>query len=78
MSLKLFEPWKLRPMPADLRAKYLREGWWDDTTLGPMLTGWLGAASDLTFRVWSRARPQQATPKITRRCISAFRGAESW
>jgi acyl-CoA synthetase (AMP-forming)/AMP-acid ligase II len=61
VSLGLFEPWNLRPMPQELRAKYLREGWWDDSTLGSLVTGWLGASADLTFRVWSRARPQQTT-----------------
>jgi len=61
VSLNLFEPWKLRPMLSELRAKYLREGWWTDATLGAMVTDWLGAAADLPFRVWSRARPQQST-----------------
>jgi len=55
------DPWRLRAMPADLRTKYLQEGWWDERTLGHMLLGWLEARPSLPFRIWSLNRPQQST-----------------
>jgi acyl-CoA synthetase (AMP-forming)/AMP-acid ligase II len=57
----IVDPWKLREMPAELRPRYLKEGWWDDRTLGHMLLGWLAARPELEFRVWSKVAPQRST-----------------
>jgi acyl-CoA synthetase (AMP-forming)/AMP-acid ligase II len=55
------DPWSLRAMPSGLRERYLREGWWDERTLGHMLLGWLEARRELPFCIWSTTRPQHST-----------------
>jgi len=51
----------LRPFPAELRTRYLKEGWWDERTLGQMLIESLGRNPQLPFHIWSTTRPQQST-----------------
>jgi len=46
-------------LPATLRDRYLRRGWWDDCTLGHMLIHALGQRPELEFRVWSQRHPQR-------------------
>jgi acyl-CoA synthetase len=55
------DPLQLRANPAELRARYLRERWWDEGTLGRTLLGGLAARPELAFRIWSPLRPQQST-----------------
>jgi acyl-CoA synthetase (AMP-forming)/AMP-acid ligase II len=72
--MQSIDPWRLRAMPADLRARYRERGWWDDRTLGRMLLGWLEASPSLPFRIWSLARPQESSfGEVSRlaRCLAA-------
>jgi acyl-CoA synthetase (AMP-forming)/AMP-acid ligase II len=51
--MKLTNAWTFRAMPAELRQRYLRDGWWDESTLGELLLEWLAAEPELSFNVWS-------------------------
>jgi len=53
--------WELRAVPPELRARYLAEGWWTDDTFASFLDREIGAAPDLTFRVWSKVHPWTGT-----------------
>ena len=53
--------WELRAVPAELRERYLAEGWWTDDTFASFLEREIGAAPDLTFRVWSKIHPWSGT-----------------
>ena len=53
--------WELRAVPAELRARYLAEGWWTDDTFASFMDREIGAAPDLTFRVWSTIHPWVGT-----------------
>jgi acyl-CoA synthetase (AMP-forming)/AMP-acid ligase II len=53
--------WGRRAIPADLRARYLAEGWWRDETLGSMVAEGLRTKSDLRFRVRSAVHPFDGT-----------------
>jgi acyl-CoA synthetase len=44
-------------VPAELRGRYQKEGFWDDQTLGALLHRLVGAHRRLPFRIWSRTRP---------------------
>ena len=44
---------ELRPMPADLAARYLAEGAWDDRSLGQFLVDALAVDPSRRFRIWS-------------------------
>ncbi|WP_161600465.1 AMP-binding protein [Mycolicibacterium hodleri] len=48
-------------IPDDLRRRYLDEGFWDDSTLGDLLTGYLRANPHQTLRVWSKTAPRALT-----------------
>src|SRR5262249_38187675 len=50
-----------RPIPADLRARYEREGWWTPDTLGSLLDAALTARPDKAFCVHSTVRPYVGT-----------------
>jgi len=45
--------WTLRPMSQTLRETYLRDGWWDDTTVGERMLEWLSANPENDFCIWS-------------------------
>jgi len=55
------DPAALRPFPSELRTRYLKQGWWDDRTLGHSLLEWLGRNPQLPYRIWSTTRPQHST-----------------
>ncbi|OBF95630.1 AMP-dependent synthetase [Mycobacterium sp. 852002-51152_SCH6134967] len=50
-----------RVIPADLRTRYVTEGWWTSDTLGASLSEALTAHTQLPFRVHSSARPYTGT-----------------
>jgi acyl-CoA synthetase len=52
---------ELRPMPADLAARYLAEGAWDDRTLGEFLRDALLEDPTRRFRIWSPTHPHLGT-----------------
>ncbi len=47
----------MREIPAELRQRYMAEGWWTQDTLGDLLARGLAAAPDAEFRVHSAVRP---------------------
>jgi acyl-CoA synthetase len=49
------------PIPDDLRRRYLDEGFWDDSSLGALLTADLRAHPQQTVRVWSKTSPRTLT-----------------
>ena len=53
--------WELRAVPAELRERYLAEGWWTDDTFASFMEREIAAAPELTFRVWSTTRPWSGT-----------------
>ncbi len=53
--------WGLRSVPAELRARYLADGWWTDDTFATFIERRAAAAPDLRVRVWSDARPDTTT-----------------
>ena len=55
------ERWPQRPVPAELRARYLAEGWWRDETLGGLVDRSLRAAPDAEVHIWSELRPWHGT-----------------
>lgn len=59
--MALIDPTALRPFPAALRTRYLKEGWWNDATLGHSLLEWLGRNPQLPYCIWSTTRPQMST-----------------
>jgi acyl-CoA synthetase (AMP-forming)/AMP-acid ligase II len=48
-------------MPAELRARYLAEGHWDDRTLGQLLSDALHEDPQRRFRIWSPTNPYLGT-----------------
>ncbi|HEY8217543.1 MAG TPA: AMP-binding protein [Acidimicrobiia bacterium] len=50
-----------RATPPELAQRYVRDGYWNDDTLGQLLDGYLSAAPSLTFRIWSATRPYEGT-----------------
>jgi acyl-CoA synthetase len=48
-------------MPAELAERYLREGLWDDRTLGQLLNDALSEDPARTFRIWSPTNPYRGT-----------------
>jgi len=50
-------PWKLREPSAELRERYLSEGFWRDDTLASVLAEALPRNGARPFRVWSEQRP---------------------
>jgi acyl-CoA synthetase len=53
--------WPVRPIPDDVRARYLRHGWWTDDTLGRLVERSLDAAPDAEVHIWSQTRPWHGT-----------------
>ena len=53
--------WPVRQVPAELRARYLEHGWWNDDTLGRLVDRSLAAAPDATVNIWSESRPWHGT-----------------
>ena len=53
--------WGRRPLPDDLRARYLAEGWWTDRTLGSLVDDGLRTKSGLAFNVRSAVHPFSGT-----------------
>jgi len=53
--------WQLRVPPADLTARYTRDGSWADDTLGEILATGLADGGHLAFKVRSRLRPYAGT-----------------
>jgi acyl-CoA synthetase (AMP-forming)/AMP-acid ligase II len=52
---------ELRPVPADLAALYMREGAWDDRSLGQFLADALLSDPSRRFRIWSPTHPHIST-----------------
>jgi acyl-CoA synthetase len=67
--------WSLRTVPAELRRRYLDEGWWDDRSLGEMVADGLGRMGDVEFRVHSKVRPWSGTFADVDRSARALAGA---
>lgn len=71
--------WTLRPMPQSLRESYLREGWWDDSTVGERVLQWLAARPDNDFCIWSvhgvERRRFADMRDATLRCAAGLRAA---
>jgi acyl-CoA synthetase (AMP-forming)/AMP-acid ligase II len=57
----VIDTWGLRPIPQELRARYIDDGYWTDASLGWMVETGLRDADDRPFRVNSRVRPFQGT-----------------
>jgi acyl-CoA synthetase (AMP-forming)/AMP-acid ligase II len=53
--------WGFRPIPAELRQRYVDEGHWTDASLGSMVESGLAGADDRPFRVNSKVRPFSGT-----------------
>ena len=53
--------WPLRAVPADLAARYRREGHWRDASLGDMVADGLRSYAGSGFRVHSQLRPWSGT-----------------
>lgn len=53
--------WELREVPADLRSRYVAEGFWTDNTFASFLAREIAAKPDETFRVWSATHPYEGT-----------------
>jgi acyl-CoA synthetase len=51
----------LSPVPAELAERYLREGLWDDRTLGQLLSDALHEDPMRRFRIWSPTNPYVGT-----------------
>ncbi|HVJ97792.1 MAG TPA: AMP-binding protein, partial [Acidimicrobiia bacterium] len=45
--------WPVRTVPAELRERYLAEGWWTDDTLGALVDRSLTATPEAAMNVWS-------------------------
>jgi acyl-CoA synthetase (AMP-forming)/AMP-acid ligase II len=56
-----FADWTPRPVPADLEARYVAEGFWTDDTLGAVAADGLARLADTGFFVHSDVRPWQGT-----------------
>ena len=56
-----FATWTPRPVPADLEARYVAEGFWTDDTLGAVAADGLARLADTGFFVHSDVRPWQGT-----------------
>ena len=52
---------ELSPMPDELAEHYLAEGFWDDRTLGQLLSDSLHEDPDRRFRIWSPTNPYVGT-----------------
>jgi acyl-CoA synthetase len=53
--------WELRDVEPERTRRYVREGWWDDDSLGTVLAAGLAAAAAETFSVRSDRRPWRGT-----------------
>jgi len=53
--------WKLRDVPADLRARYLADRHWADDTFADFIAREVATAPRLPFRVWSDTHPFSGT-----------------
>jgi acyl-CoA synthetase (AMP-forming)/AMP-acid ligase II len=71
--------WTLRPVPAELEARYVADGWWTEATLGGSVARWLAAAPAATVNVHSRLRPWRGTyadiDAEARRLVSVLQAA---
>lgn len=67
----------MRTVPEELRARYEREGWWRQETLGELLSRGLAAAPGVEFRVHSDVRPWSGTfaevERVARRLAAGLR-----
>jgi acyl-CoA synthetase len=55
------EQWPRRPVPDELRERYLAEGWWRNETLGELVDRSLRAAPDAGIHIWSESRAWHGT-----------------
>jgi acyl-CoA synthetase len=53
--------WPQRPLPDDLRQRYLTEGWWGDATLAAMVAEGLAGLGRVRFQVHSDVHPYDGT-----------------
>ena len=56
-----FADWTPRPIPADLEARYVGEGFWTDDTLGAVAADGLARLADTGFFVHSAVHAWQGT-----------------
>jgi acyl-coenzyme A synthetase/AMP-(fatty) acid ligase len=67
--------WQLRETAPELRERYLREGYWTDSTLTDLVVDGLERNRDLEFRVWSRQRPtRQSFADVSARAYALASG----
>jgi acyl-CoA synthetase len=55
------ERWRLRSVPGDLADRYRAEGWWDDDSLGAMVSRGLAPRAGQAFNVRSAVHPWRGT-----------------
>jgi acyl-CoA synthetase (AMP-forming)/AMP-acid ligase II len=69
--------WKLRDVPAEEAQRYVRDGFWDDASLGELLAAGLRDARDEPFVVTSTVRPWRGTlaqvDELSRRVAAGLR-----
>ena len=53
--------WPARPLPDELRQRYLTEGWWGDATLASLVAEGLAGLGRVRFRVHSDVHPWDGT-----------------
>lgn len=64
--------WPVRRVPEGLADRYVSDGFWDDRSLGRLLSDRLGSLADLEFRVWSADRPWRSTAGEVHRLARRF------
>jgi acyl-CoA synthetase (AMP-forming)/AMP-acid ligase II len=57
----VIDTWGIRPIPQELRARYIAEGYWTDDSLGSMVDKGLRDADARGFRVNSKVHPFRGT-----------------
>src|SRR4051794_16171746 len=71
--------WPVRPVPRNLRDRYLAEGCWTDDTLAAFAERSLSAAPGASVHVWSETRPWRGTYaevlSEARQLVAALRAA---
>jgi acyl-CoA synthetase len=66
--------WHLRKVPESLTSQYISEGWWNDKSLGDLVSSGLRAMHDATFAVHSAVRPWRGTVADVDKAARAFAG----
>jgi len=61
MATMAEDAWGLPAVPAELRRRYVDDGWWTDETFAGFVDRRVAAAPDLRVRIWSEQRPCTTT-----------------